>query len=77
MVIFQAPNKPIIVALVAAVIGFFVSGVVQGYVATIFYMAIIIWAYEEIVHGVNWFRRGLGSVVMVAILISLGSQLGH
>ena len=35
------------------------------------YLAITIWAYEELAHGVNWFRHLLG----LAYVISTGAHL--
>jgi hypothetical protein len=28
-----------------------------------------IWAYEELVHGVNWFRRLLGLAFMILLVV--------
>jgi len=50
-------------------------GQVHSFASAVFYMALTVWAYEELVRGVNWFRRLLGLVVLIYIFISLGRQL--
>lgn len=37
----------------------------------LYVIAGVIWSYEEIVHGVNWFRRLLGVVVLAFVAASL------
>ncbi len=41
------------------------------------YVAITIWAYEELVHGVNWFRHLLGLVYVVSTGVHLARALAH
>jgi hypothetical protein len=41
------------------------------------YLAMTIWAYEELVRGVNWFRRGLGLVYIVSTVAHLAIALGR
>jgi hypothetical protein len=71
MVIFQIPNGPLIVALAASVTAHLTSGVVHAAASSLFYASLSIWAYEEAVNGVNWFRRLLGVAFAIYILISL------
>ncbi len=71
MVIFQTPNPPLIIAIIGFIVKEISSGLLQRIGATIFYLAIIIWAYEEIKNGVNWFRKGLGIVVLAGVAYSL------
>jgi hypothetical protein len=33
------------------------------------YLAMTVWAYEELVHGVNWFRRLLGLVYLIVMVM--------
>jgi hypothetical protein len=33
------------------------------------YLALTIWAYEELVHGVNWFRRLLGLAFVILLIV--------
>ncbi len=70
-VIFQLPNKPLIIALLAVAAGWFASGITQTVLHLIFVLAIGYWAYLEITSGVNWFRRLLGGVVALYVLYGL------
>jgi hypothetical protein len=71
MVIAQKPNASIITAAIAAVAAHFAHGLAHGFASAVFYIALSIWAYEEIVHGLNWFRRLLGAAVGIYILVTL------
>lgn len=74
--IAQFPNLPLIAAILAGEIGKFLDGRAHSYAASVSYLAITIWAYEELVHGVNWFRRLLGLAFMI-ILIVRGADALH
>jgi len=39
--------------------------------------AMVIWAYEELAHGVNWFRHLLGLAYVVSTTVHLARALGH
>jgi hypothetical protein len=69
----QFPNLALIVALVAGESGRFVDRAEHPYTASVFYVALTIWAYQELVGGVNWFRRTLG----FATVIVLGVRVVH
>ena len=74
--IAQAPNPALIVWLVATVIkvSFSPSGTV-GTALTIFGSgALIIWAGDELIRGVNPFRRAAGAVVLVVIAVGLATR---
>jgi hypothetical protein len=77
MTIAQFPNKPLIIALLAALLSLVTRGQAHSFVSAIFYIALTIWAYEELVRGVNWFRRLLGAVVLIYIFVQLGLQLAR
>jgi hypothetical protein len=34
-----------------------------------------VWAYEELVHGVNWFRHLLGLVFAVALVVRVAGAI--
>jgi hypothetical protein len=34
-----------------------------------------IWAHEELVHGVNWFRRILGLAYMILLIVRVADAL--
>ena len=77
VVIAQLPNLPLIVFLVAAAIRRYASpdgtaGAVVSGVATV---ALLWWSVDEVVRGVNPFRRILGGVVAVVTLAGLATTL--
>jgi hypothetical protein len=41
------------------------------------YLAMTIWAYAELVDGVNWFRHLLGLTYIVLTGVHLAAALGH
>jgi hypothetical protein len=67
--IVQFPNLPLIVALLAGAAGAFLDGSEHSYAAAVSYLALTIWAYEELVHGVNWFRRLLGLAFVILLIM--------
>ena len=71
IVVAQFPNAALITWLVATVAAALTSGTVHtvaGYVAT---GALVIWAVDELLRGVNPFRRALGVVVLTWQVVSL------
>jgi hypothetical protein len=73
--IAQFPNLPLIVALLAGEIGKFLDGSAHSYAVSVSYLAVAIWAYEELVHGVNWFRRLLGLAAMILLVVRVAGAL--
>lgn len=72
-VVGQFPNASLLVFLVAAVLRWAwapggTAGVVLDVVAT---GALLVWALDEVVRGVNPFRRMLGSGVLLFVLAGL------
>jgi len=67
--ILQFPNLPLIVAFLAAEAGRFVHGSGHAYTTSVAYLAMTIWAYEELANGVNWFRRLLGLTYAVVMVV--------
>jgi hypothetical protein len=67
--IVQFPNASLIIALLAGAAASFLDGTQHAYAATVSYVALAIWAYGELVHGVNWFRHllGLAAVILVGL----------
>jgi len=59
--IVQFPNAPLIVALVASVVGRVSSGTLHDVARVVSLLGLIAWAVLEIVSGVNWLRRLLGA----------------
>ncbi len=71
IVIGQFPNLPLIAWLVATLLAAVTSGQVStlaGYAATI---ALVVWAGDELLRGVNPFRRILGATVLAWVLAAL------
>ena len=57
----QFPNPPLIVALVAVVVSWVAGdGSVYDGARAVFYVALTVWAWEEVARGVNLFRKVLG-----------------
>ncbi len=71
IVIGQPPNLPIIVWAIASVLQLiFMSGIVHTGLQTIAIIAIVIWSLAELFQGVNYFRRGLGLIVLIWTIVS-------
>jgi hypothetical protein len=66
----QKPNLPIIVWLICLILQQFLEGDLYKLINVIGFGAIFTWAWLEIFLGVNYFRRAIGVLVMVVILIS-------
>ena len=75
--IVQFPNLPLIVALLAGEVGRFLDGGEHSYAASVSYLALTIWAYEELVHGVNWFRRLLGLTFLILLIMRVAHVVHH
>lgn len=74
-VLVQVPNATLITALLASLLTHFVSGEAHSFASAVVYVALTVWAYAEITQGINYFRRVLGLVVLIYILMSLTSAL--
>lgn len=71
LIITQAPNLPIIVAVGASVVSFvgfwnLIFGELAGLIA---FGAWFTWAWMELFQGLNWVRRLMGGIVMVTVLV--------
>jgi hypothetical protein len=73
--IVQFPNLPLIIAFVAGQAAGFVHGAQHPYLQSVAYLAMSIWAYEELVHGVNWFRHLLGLTYVVILVVRVAHAL--
>jgi hypothetical protein len=54
-----------------------IHGAGHGAAAAVSYAAMTIWAYEELVHGVNWFRHLLGLVYVISTVGHLAVAVAH
>lgn len=71
IVIAQFPSIPLIAWLAATALTLLTSDTVHtvlGYVATV---ALVVWAGDELLRGVNPFRRLLGAAVLAWEVVSL------
>jgi hypothetical protein len=73
--IVQFPNLPLIVAFAAGWAGGFLHGSAHPYAVAVSYLAMTIWAYEELVHGVNWFRHLLGLVFVILLIMRVAHAM--
>jgi hypothetical protein len=73
----QFPNDPLIVAFVAGQLAAMLHGSAGVDAHAVSYLAMAIWAYEELVGGVNWFRHLLGLASLVSTSVHLATALGH
>ena len=73
--IVQFPNAPLIAAFIAGQAAGQTHGAIHAYASAISYLALAIWAYEELVHGVNWFRHLLGLGYAISTLVHLALAL--
>lgn len=64
----QFPNAPLGLWLVAKVVAAPTSGSLQSAAELVAVISLAIWAVLELAMGVNWFRRGLGLVALIAIV---------
>ena len=70
VVIWQTPNAFLIGWAVLTVLCIVTSGKLSDYFGWAGDLSLVIWALLEIFKGVNYFRRGLGLVVLVFAIAS-------
>jgi hypothetical protein len=73
--IVQFPNLPLIVAFLASQAGRFVRGSDHSFAMSVSYLAMTIWAYEELAEGVNWFRHLLGLAYVIILVLRVAHAL--
>jgi hypothetical protein len=74
-VLVQFPNPPLIVSLAGSVLAGLADGRAGAYAEAISRLGLAVFAYLELTDGANWFRRVLGAVVLVWLVITLGRAL--
>jgi hypothetical protein len=75
--IIQFPNVALVAAFASGRAAAMLHGAGHNEAAALSYAAMLIWAYEELVHGVNWFRHLLGLVYIISTVAHLALALGH
>lgn len=73
--IIQFPNLPLIVAFLAGGAAVFTHREAHLYALSVAYLGMTIWAYEELVHGVNWFRHLLGFAYAIIVVVRVVQAL--
>jgi hypothetical protein len=70
IVIAQPPNLPIITWIVATVLRLiFTTGQINTLLDLIAFGSLFTWAWEELFQGVNYFRRSLGLIALVGLIV--------
>ena len=74
----QFPNRALGLALAALLASALTDdGSTANHLArAVFYVALTVWAYEEAMHGVNGFRKALGVVALVLIVVGVARAVG-
>lgn len=75
LTIGQFPNAPLAIAFVGGLVSRSTAGSAHSAAQAISAIAITIWGYEELAHGVNWFRHALGLYSLVGITLWLAGIL--
>jgi hypothetical protein len=70
--IAQFPNRPMIVAMAAGAVARSTDGDTARAAGLVSSAGILVWAYQEVTDGANWFRRllGLGGAAYVLVAIT-------
>jgi hypothetical protein len=75
--IVQFPNAPLILAFASGLLAHQSHGREHAYAQAVSYLAMGIWAYLELFHGVNAFRRLLGLAYTISTAVHLANALHH
>ena len=75
--IVQFPNAPLILAFASGLLAHHSHGREHFYAQAVSYLAMAIWAYLELFHGVNLFRRLLGLAYTISTVVHLANALHH
>jgi hypothetical protein len=73
--IIQFPNLPLILAFLAGMVSKASSGTTHDYFLAIAFVGMVIWAFEELTYGVNWFRHLLGATYIVILVIRIADAI--
>lgn len=73
--IAQFPNLPLLLALAGWGLAAVAGGTAHDVGRAVFAVGLGIWAWEEGVNGVNWFRRLLGAGALVWVVANLAAEL--
>jgi hypothetical protein len=73
--IVQFPNAPLLLALGGWGLAAATDGTTHDAGRVVFVVGLAVWASEEALAGVNWFRRVLGAAALVWIVVALIGQI--
>jgi hypothetical protein len=71
----QFPNPPLLLAFAGLGLAAAASGTAHDVGRAVFTIGLGVWAWEEAVAGVNWFRRLLGVGFLIWIVAQLAGEL--
>ena len=71
----QFPNAPLLAALAGWLVAALTSGLVHDYARATFYTGLAAWAWKEAEDGVNWFRRAVGVVGLIFVIVKIAEAL--
>jgi hypothetical protein len=75
IIIGQLPNLPILIWGSATLLKLvFKTGQVKLGLDLLAFSSLLYWSFLEITQGVNYFRRDLGTIVLIALIISVIQQ---
>ncbi len=70
IVLVQIPNLPVIIGVITSLLKMvFTTGKLHTGLDTIAFGTLFTWAWEELFQGVNYFRRALGAVVLLGLIV--------
>ncbi|MEG5171417.1 hypothetical protein [Microcoleus sp. B3-D7] len=70
IVIAQTPNLPLSVGIIASLLTLIVTtGKINLGLELVAFGSLFTWAWEELFQGVNYFRRALGLIVLVGLIV--------
>lgn len=71
IVIVQPPNLPILVIIVATVLNLVVKNCnIHTGLDAVAFGSLFTWAWLELFEGINYFRRALGFLVLIGLIVS-------
>lgn len=71
----QFPNPPLLLAFAGWGLAAESDGTAHEVGRAVFTLGLAVWAWEEAMSGINWFRRLLGAGALIAIVASLAGEL--
>jgi hypothetical protein len=73
--IAQFPNPPLLFAFAGLGLAAATGGTAHDAGRAVFAVGLAVWAWQELVSGVNWFRRLLGAGALVWLVVGVAGEL--